>query len=86
MLISRKFPLAYLETDYFGGRGRQSAIACDGGQLVFGPESGDTGPVNNALARIGVLRNAVFDEFDVLELGRFREMDNFPGCEEPDES
>ena len=76
-LFSKGFSLVYLETDYFGGNGSQGAIACESGQIVFGPESGKIGPINKALSRIGVSRSWTLDEFDALALGKLCGMDDF---------
>ena|SRR5436190_8542052 len=83
---SRQFPLAYVETDYFGGDGWQAAIAWAGGEVVFGPvrttdlwEGGKyvptpllDGAVNRAVRLLGVERGTARDEFDALGLGRHR--------------
>jgi len=63
---------AYVETDYFGGRGDQGAVAIAAGAVVFGPERGARGPVSGALRRIGATRGAYDDEFDALGLGARR--------------
>jgi hypothetical protein len=83
---SGEFPLAYIETDYFGGDGWQAAIAWVGGRVAFGPvrtsdrwEGGKfvptpllEGAINQAVRLIGVHRGSVRDEFDALGLGRHR--------------
>jgi hypothetical protein len=83
---SRSFPLAYVETDYFGGDGWQVAIAWDQGDGVFGPvrttdlwEGGRfvptpllEGAINRAVRHLGVERGAERDEFDALGLGHHR--------------
>lgn len=74
-------PLAYLETDYFGGDGCQGAVAYDRGSVIFGPANGDIGPISSALAQIGTVRGDAYDEFEALGLGRFRLMDDFAECE-----
>ena len=75
------FPLAYVETNYQGGPGEQSAIVWAGGRIVFGPATTDTGEprtpllegaINRALRHLGVERGDVIDEFDALGLGRHR--------------
>jgi hypothetical protein len=75
--VSIHTPLVYLETDFFGGAGSQGAVAYDRGRILFGPESGDIGPISSALRQIGVSRGAAYDEFDALGLGRLRGMDDF---------
>jgi hypothetical protein len=79
-------PLAYVETDYFGGDGWQAAIAWVSGAVAFGPvRTSDLwvdgkytptplldGAINRAVRLIGADRGAVRDEFDALGLGRHR--------------
>lgn len=83
---SQQFPLAYVETDYFGGDGWQAAVAWVEGCVVYGParttdlyEGGRLvptplldGAINRAVRHLGVDRGAVRDEFDALGLGRHR--------------
>lgn len=63
--------LAYVEADSFGGRGNQAAAVWEAGQRVLGPIV-EASAINQALARIGVLRRGFDDEFSTLELGRHR--------------
>ena len=86
MEATRSGPLAYVETDYWGGIGRQSAIVWNKGRLVLGPLGSETagpmnaypapplseGAVNQALRYLGVWRQNGQDEFDMLGLGRYR--------------
>lgn len=80
---SRNFAIAYVETDYFGGDGWQSAIVWANNEIAFGPvrtsdlDSGNLTPllegaINRAMRMIGVYRGAVRDEFDALGLGKHR--------------
>ncbi len=85
-IVSADCPLAYVETDYFGGRGLQTAVAWVGGRLVFGPtqtedfsQNGKVHPtplleraINQALRLIGVGRGIAIDEFAALGLGKHR--------------
>src|SRR5690348_4813492 len=50
--------LAYLETEYWGGSGEQSAMAWSAGQEVFPAtrSRGAGGPINSALRSVGVVR------------------------------
>jgi len=70
--------LAYIETEYFGGTGGQSATAFVDGQQVMAPQTarGGAGPINQALRRIGVAR-AEADEFDTIGLGERRSMQDY---------
>jgi hypothetical protein len=80
---SSKLPLAYIETEYFGGTGVQAAIMWDGGSVQFGPTqtSGavplSNGAINIALRRLGVPRGNSLDEFDALGLGIHRDNDDW---------
>jgi hypothetical protein len=70
--------LAYVETEYFGGAGAQSAIAFVDGQEAAAPQSGrGAGPINQALRRIGVIRTLAEDEFDAVGLGERRSMADY---------
>ncbi len=70
-------PIAYGETDYFGGAGAQSAAAWIAGKLAFPPTTHAAGPINAALHTIGLERGEGLDEFDTLGLGLIRRMDAF---------
>ena len=63
--FSLKTPVAYIETDYFGGEGFQRAVAWREGDVVFGPavagnedgiqlDSLVSDPINEALQKINV--------------------------------
>lgn len=71
--------LAYVETEYFGGAGGQSAMACVDGREVVSPERAGSGggAINHALRAIGVVRSAEHDEFDTIGLGSRRSMDDY---------
>jgi hypothetical protein len=70
-------PIAYGETDYFGGAGVQSAAAWIQGKLALPPTTHPAGPINAALHAIGLERGEGLDEFDTLGLGLIRRMDAF---------
>jgi hypothetical protein len=88
--LSRGSPVAYINTDYFGGCGDQSALAFADGRLATPrsgagrvlPWSSSIGPINDALAAIGVTRERDQDEFDSLGLGQHRSMDDWEPEEE----
>jgi len=70
--------LAYVETEYFGGAGAQSAMAFVDGREVVAPQSArGAGPINQALRRIGVARTPAEDEFDTIGLGERRSMADY---------
>lgn len=97
--FSEKTPVAYIETDYYGGTGFQCAVAWNDGEVVFYPSAagreegfqmdGNTSnPINDALSKIGVeiylaedLENDLDefskDEFDKLDLGKYRDNDDW---------
>ena len=79
-------PLAYVETDLFGGVGEQRALVWERRAVVLGPLAGTLAwdaaghlhpppgerAVNRALVRLGVWTRGEQDPFDALGLGRFR--------------
>jgi hypothetical protein len=71
--------LAYVETEYFGGTGGQSAMAFADGREAMAPQRarGGGGAINQALRAIGVKRSVADDEFDTVGLGERRSMDDY---------
>lgn len=70
---SQSGPIAYLETEYFGGEGAQSAILYEKGEVKKGPlESKRPGAINRVLQAIGVKKSLGKDAFDTIGLGNFR--------------
>lgn len=71
--------LAYVETDYWGGSGGQSAVTYVDGRVAVHPyrSKGAGGPINSALRSIGVVRGADDDEFDTIGLGERRTMADY---------
>lgn len=71
--------LAYVETEYFGGTGGQSAMAFLDGRETMAPQRarGGGGAINQALRAIGVKRSVADDEFDTIGLGERRSMDDY---------
>ena len=83
--ISRRTPVAYIETDYFGGDGSQSGAAyVDGSQVAASsdrktPSDRDdksSWPINRALSYLGIRTTIFNDAFDKLDLRRFRMIDD----------
>lgn len=71
-------PLMYFETEYFGGTGAQGAAVFEDGRLVFGPASADFGPINAALALMGVQVVApAHDQFESVGLHRHRHTEDW---------
>jgi hypothetical protein len=74
-------PVAYVEAEFFGGTGTQSAQVWDAGNVVLGPlhlaegepSPADGSPISQALQRLGAAKGNHVDEFDAVGLGRHRE-------------
>ncbi|WP_228769950.1 hypothetical protein [Actinokineospora alba] len=75
-------PTAYVEAEYFGGVGSQTAAVWIDGTIVFGPlhlaedEPTPTAgtPISQALRHLGVRQAGKSDEFDAAGLGRHRHL------------
>ncbi len=78
---SAKGPVAYVEAEFFGGTGTQSAQVWDNGKVVLGPLRLAEGerppvagsPISQALRQLGATRGDHHDEFDAVGLGRHRD-------------
>jgi hypothetical protein len=70
-------PVAYIETDYWGGEGKQSALLWERGLVAYGPAKATLGPINDVLRRMGVERGDHHDEFDAVGLGRYRDNEDW---------
>lgn len=75
--LSRRGPVAYVETDYFGGTGEQAAMVWENGKVIFGPSKSRIGAIHSALLRLGVAQGADDDRFDALGLDRHRHTDDW---------
>ena len=72
-------PLAYFETEYFGGLGGQGAAVFQDGELIFGPQWAEIGPINHALKLLGVsIRPPAQDEFETIGLHLPRDAEASP--------
>jgi hypothetical protein len=79
---SNQFPLAYVQTHFFGGTGTQCAVVWGDGILSFGPvetvHNYQTptplleGAINRAVRFLGVKRGHARDEFEALALNLYR--------------
>jgi hypothetical protein len=78
---SARGPIAYLEADYFGREGRQTAAVWNSGVTIYGPRilgrnepfpAGGNSPICGALRQLGVVAVGHRDEFVVAGLGRYR--------------
>jgi hypothetical protein len=68
----------YFETEYFGGTGAQGAVVYEQRECIFGPESADLGPINRALALLGVRTlPPACDEFETIGLHRHRSCEDW---------
>ncbi|PWR06567.1 hypothetical protein DKT68_21930 [Micromonospora acroterricola] len=81
---SRSGPVAYLEAEFAGGAGYQSAAVWLGGALSWGPRFDDVldapraeWPINMALTRLGVERGTWIDPFAELGLHLERNTDGW---------
>ena len=75
--ISRLTPVAYVEAEYFGGTGGQSAIVWDKAEIKLGPVSAEIGPINQALKFLGATVQSAHDEFEAVGLNRKRHMEDW---------
>lgn len=66
--------LAYIETDYFGGIGTQGGVLYENGAEKISPQVGK-GSINVLLKELGAWRKPDKDEFDCLELGKYRHIE-----------
>lgn len=64
--------IIYVEVEYFGNAGGQSAIGWQDGRCCFGPKDAPAGIVNEAVRFLGVQAATGQDEFDTLGLGAHR--------------
>ncbi|WP_326568056.1 hypothetical protein VSH64_40660 [Amycolatopsis rhabdoformis] len=78
---SKAGPLTYVEAEFFGGDGTQTAQVWEAGAVVFGPVHQpeeavalppEGSPISQALRHLGVTVGAEVDEFDAVGLWRHR--------------
>ncbi len=69
--ISFKTTIAYVEAEYFGGQGAQSAIVWATGKRMFCLPGGQQS-INETLRYMGVVKEGGRDEFNTLNLGKHR--------------
>jgi hypothetical protein len=78
-------PVAYVEAEYFGGVGTQTAQVWRAGKVVLGPlhlAEGEPAPaagtpISQALRQLGATKEDQADEFDAVGLGRHRDTDDW---------
>lgn len=74
--LSARGLISYVEAEFFGGVGRQSALVWRDGKRMLGPLHA-TDAIDQALRLLGVSATADSDEFDALGLGAHRETDEW---------
>ncbi len=76
--LSQQDRIAYIETEYFGGVGQQSATVYTKGVCILEPQTAEFGPVCKALRLLGVASIVgKTDEFNTAGLGRHRSNDDW---------
>jgi len=75
--LSQHGPVAYIETDYFGGTGEQAAIVWEDGRVRMPAQQARSGPINEALRLMGVRAGIMRDEFEAVGLGAHRSNDDW---------
>lgn len=69
-----------IETDYFGGFGDQSSKLYRDNLILMNEDTRkdpDSNPINQALKMMGVKAKTGMDEFDTINLGRYRTNEDF---------
>jgi hypothetical protein len=69
--MSLTTPVAYIEAEFFGGLGGQSAVVWSGGSEIMAPIHAPNA-IDQALRLQGVLAGDAYDAFAALGLGRHR--------------
>ena len=75
--LSQHGPVAYIETDYFGGAGEQAATVWDAGRVRMPTQQARKGPINEALRLMGVRAGLRQDEFEAVGLDANRSNDDW---------
>jgi hypothetical protein len=68
--------IAYVEADYFGGRGEQIVIIWEGKKRIYLSDPGGN-EINKVLQNFGVIADKGSDEFDTLSLGRYKKTERW---------
>ena len=70
---SNKSDILYLETEYFGGQGSQSAIVYKCGEITYGPQQSESNVISEALTLMGAtVEPGHHDAFQSVGLAGFR--------------
>jgi hypothetical protein len=73
---TQNIKIAYIEADYFGGRGEQIAIIWEENKRIYLSDPGDN-EINKVLKSFGVIADKGSDEFDTLSLGRYKKTERW---------
>lgn len=74
---STKSEILYIETEYFGGQGCQSAIVYKWNKIVYGPKKSESDVINEALSLMGAtIESEHYDAFESVGLANFRSSDS----------
>lgn len=68
--------IAYIEAEYFGGTGGQSAIVYRNKELIYFAEFSETA-INKVLKCFGVISHDNLDEFDTVGLRKHRHTEDW---------
>ncbi|MDQ0060031.1 hypothetical protein [Paenibacillus harenae] len=67
---------AYIEADYFGGHGNQSAIVwCNGKKIYEETEAKES--INKAIRTMGTIKEHGKDEFETIGLNKYRRLEDW---------
>jgi hypothetical protein len=80
--IAKAGKVAYIEAELWGGGGIQACVTWDAAAQASYPLV-NIGAINTALRFLGVQTANCRDEFDALQLGRYRETDDWEQLAEP---
>jgi hypothetical protein len=74
--LSQRGRIAYVEAESFGGEGTQAAVVWDQGKMIL-PPIVEPRAINRALRELGVRVSTSTDEFDALQLGAHRDIEDW---------
>jgi hypothetical protein len=74
--VSGGSPVAYVETEYYGGEGFERSAVFRDSEVILGPLDG-AGAVNQALRALGVQPRPGEEEFVAAGLGRHRSVEEW---------
>jgi hypothetical protein len=74
--LSRRGPIAYIETEYLAGEGYERCAVWQNAELALGPFDG-AGSVNQVLRALGARSQPGQEPFDAVGLGRHRSIEGW---------